>query len=200
MNAIDMIDQENEILRYIEKERDFMWSQALGLTRKSEDAEDLFQDTILKACKGWHSFDPDTNFKAWIGRIMLNTHINNYNRNKGHLNCDFTTGEFEAIISSVNIRENVTFNDNPEKIFFNNHIDKKVMEALYSLPDSYKIPFMLYHMEGYSYEEIAAVSRLPLGTVKSRLFRARKYLRDMIEGVDYGSASDIPSLVIEKAG
>lgn len=168
-----------------DKEKDFLWAQAMGLTRKSEDAEDLYQETMLKAFKGFGGFQPNTNFRAWVGKIMLNTHINNYNRKRNNqaVICDFSSGDCDHTVYHSPDGGNVSESDSPEKVFFSQHIDGELMQTLYSLPDTYKTPFALYHVEGYSYEEISQALDVPLGTVKSRIFRARRMMQEAIENL-----------------
>lgn len=175
-------DKIRQLTELLEREKDFLRGQAMGLARKGEDAEDLYQDTVMKAFKGFESFEPDTNFRAWIGRIMLNTHINNYNRRKiaVDVSCDMSSGECDTVVYHAADEDTVAETDNPEKVFFSQHIDGRIMQSLYSLPDSYRKPFTLYHLEGYSYEEIGKMLDVPIGTVKSRIFRARRWLREKI--------------------
>ena len=168
---------------FIEKEKEFLWSRAMSLTRKFEDAEDLYQDTVLKIYTGWRRFDPETNFRAWSSRIMLNTHINNSTRKKDNVACDFSTGACDNILAVAGADatdDPVTITDSPEKVFFFNHINSDLEQAVYSLPDAFRIPFSLYHFEAYTYEDIAKMQDLPIGTVKSRIFRARKMLQEKV--------------------
>jgi RNA polymerase sigma-70 factor, ECF subfamily len=174
---------EKEMQSFIEREKKFLWSRAMGLTHKPEDAEDLYQETLMKIYQGWKSFDPETNFRAWAGRIMLNTHINNSTRRRESMSCDFSSGICDGVINASADRsdDELSFSDSPERIFFFHHIDKTVQEAFYSLPDSFRIPFALFHFEGYLYEDISKMLSLPIGTVKSRIFRARRMLRDKLQ-------------------
>ena len=175
--------QEKQIKTVLEKEKTFLWSRAMDLTHKREDAEDLLQDTIMKIYLGWDRFDPETNFRAWASRIMLNTHINNETRKRENVSCDFSSGGCDAVValSPAAADYSLNYSDSPEKIFFFNHINENLQEIMYSLEDTFRIPFALYHFEGYSYEDVAKTLRLPLGTVKSRIFRARKTLQDKVE-------------------
>lgn len=176
---------EREVNTFIEKEKNFLWSRAMSLTSRFEDAEDLYQDTVMKIYQGWSRFDPETNFRAWSSRIMLNTHINNTTRHKENVSCDFSTGACDnALAVAPTVTEDaLNYSDSPEKIFFYTYIDNDLQEALYSLPDSFRIPFTLYHFEGYMYEDIARMLALPIGTVKSRIFRARKMLKEKVEEI-----------------
>ena len=174
--------EERQIQEFIDSDKQFLWARAMGLTHKPEDAEDLFQDTVMKIFQGWHRFDPETNFRAWAARIMLNTHINNATRRKASMSMDFHSGVADHIIdlSPDDLQHENTYSESPEKLFFLTHIDENLMQTMYSLPDQFRIPFSLYHFEGYMYEDIAKILTLPIGTVKSRIFRARKMMKDMI--------------------
>jgi len=172
--------QTQQVTRFIEKEKNFLWSRAMGLTRKSEDAEDLLQDTIMKIYQGWNSFDPETNFRAWANRIMLNTHLNNVSRSHENVSYDFTSSANENALYHIASEEAVSYAASPEQVFFSNHIDEGIIEALYSLPDEFRMPFSLFHFEGFSYEHISEMLNLPIGTIKSRIFRARKSLQEYI--------------------
>jgi RNA polymerase sigma-70 factor (ECF subfamily) len=146
-----------------------------------QDAEDLYQETLLKGYNYWDKFELGTNFRAWMSRIMINTHINNVNKNKRKMECDFSNGECENIIYHALAENAAHYAENPEKVFMENHIDHGIERMLYSLPDTFRMPFSLFHFEGYLYEEVAKILDLPIGTVKSRIFRARKMMKDMIE-------------------
>ncbi len=180
-----------EFTSFMENEKNFLWSQAIGLTKKAEDAEDLLQDTLLKAYKGWNNFDQGTNIRAWLGKIMLNTHINNINRRRDEKHCDFSAGEYDRAIYQSSDDNAAFYRESPEKIFFNKHIDRRLTEALYSLSDEFRKPFSLYHFEGLQYEEIASMLGLPVGTIKSRIFRARKALRDQINKFSSRKITDL---------
>lgn len=164
----------------LEQEKGKLWAQAMSLTRKSEDAEDLFQETLMKAYNNWESFESGTNFRAWTSRIMLNTHINNINRRRDTNDCDFSDREYENFVFRISGDFMSSYAENPEKIFFDKHIDGRIEEMFYALPDVFRIPFSLFHFEGYLYEDIARMLNLPIGTVKSRIFRARRILKEMI--------------------
>lgn len=180
---MDNLTREAEVNHFIKKEKNFLWSRAMSLTKRFEDAEDLYQDTVMKVYQGWSRFDPETNFRAWSSRIMLNTHINNATRHKESVSCDFSTGACDnALAVAPNATDSVlNYSDSPEKIFFYTHIDNDLQAALYSLPDSFRVPFTLYHFEGYMYEDISKMLSLPIGTVKSRIFRARKMLKEKVD-------------------
>ena len=143
---------------------------AYSLTRDSEDAKDLYQETAFRALSNRDKFQPGTNFKAWLITIMKNIFINNYRRKiKGGIVND--NSENQYFFNSVN---NSVLNRAESDIMM-----KELNRMVESLDDSLKIPFLRYY-HGFKYQEIADELHLPLGTVKSRIFFARKALKNMI--------------------
>ena len=149
-------------------------SFAYNLTKNSEDAADLYQETALRALSNKDKFRPGTNFKAWSFTIMKNIFINNY-RKKVKRNTIIDSTDNMYFINSGSIVEN-----DAEK----NILMKELNRMIDSLEENLKIPFEKHH-EGYKYQEIADELDLPLGTVKSRIFFARKALKTMIQA-QYG--------------
>jgi RNA polymerase sigma-70 factor (ECF subfamily) len=149
---------------------------AYNLTKNVEDAKDLFQETAFRALSNQEKFQPGTNFKAWTFTIMKNIFINNYRKKvKSNTVLDNTENQFflnSASYSSGNLAETKFLMDE-----LNGFISK--------LDESVKIPFLM-HYNGYKYQEIADELELPLGTVKSRIFFARKELKDKI-ALHYGT-------------
>lgn len=163
-----------------ENEKSFLWTQALRIAKQAEDAEDLMQETLMKACKSFATFKRDTNFRAWARKIMLNAHINKVRRKTAD------TLPLEDTILSVENDNCGAFHaasdfDDPEKVFFHNNISEGVMELFYSLPDEYRTVFSLFHFNGCSYEDISRALNIPVGTVKSRICRARRGLSEKIQ-------------------
>lgn len=139
---------------------------ALSLTSDSEKANDLLQETFLKALTYRDKFAQNTNFKAWIYTIMKNTFINDYRRNIKTRNAfDGATGDYHLTVS-----KDKTY-PSPDSIYGTDEINNTIM----ALEDEYRIPFTMF-LEGYKYKEIAEELGLPLGTVKSRIFFTRKKL------------------------
>jgi RNA polymerase sigma-70 factor (ECF subfamily) len=140
---------------------------AFNLTRDRDDALDLLQETYYKALANKDKFHFGTNLRAWLLTIMKNIFINNYRRNKKQ----YTT---------IDISDNTYLLDNLAPSVANKAIHNFIMydlhEALTSLDEAYKKPFIM-HTEGYKYEEIAETCSIPLGTVKSRIFFARKQMQ-----------------------
>ncbi|MBK8624168.1 MAG: RNA polymerase sigma factor [Saprospiraceae bacterium] len=143
---------------------------AYSLTKNSEDAKDLYQETAFRAINNQEKFRPETNFKAWTFTIMKNIFINNY-RKKVKANTILDSTDNTYFIDSGS---NVITNDGNRNILM-----KELQEMIENLEDSIRIPFVMHH-EGYKYNEIAEMFDLPLGTVKSRIFFARKALKDSI--------------------
>jgi RNA polymerase sigma-70 factor, ECF subfamily len=145
-------------------------SFAYNLTKNTEDAKDLYQETSFRALSNRDKFQPGTNFKAWIFTIMKNIFINNYRKKvKSNVILDTTDNQFY-----LNSGSHATGNAAETDIMM-----KELGVMIEKLDSSIKIPFMM-HFEGYKYQEIADDLELPLGTVKSRIFFARKELKDQI--------------------
>lgn len=146
-------------------------SFAYSLTKNVEDAKDLFQETAYRAMINRDKFNPGTNFKAWLFTIMKNIFINNYRKKtKANTIMDSTDNMFYINSGSVVISNGAE----------TNIMMKELTTMIEELDDSIKVPFLM-HYQGYKYQEIAEHLDLPLGTVKSRIFFARKELKEMID-------------------
>ncbi|MDX1940872.1 MAG: RNA polymerase sigma factor [Saprospiraceae bacterium] len=145
---------------------------AYNLTKNVEDAKDLFQETAYRAITNRDKFLPGTNFKAWLFTIMKNIFINNY-RKKTKANTIMDTTDNLYYINSGS----TTISNHGDA----NILIKELTEMIDALDDSIKIPFLM-HYQGFKYQEIADSLDLPLGTVKSRIFFARKELKENIAG------------------
>ena len=143
---------------------------AYNLTKNVEDSKDLFQETAFRAMTNRDKFRPGTNFKAWLFTIMKNIFINNYRKRvKANTIVDSTDNLYYINSGSVVIGNKAE----------SNIMMKELVHMIDELDDSIRIPFLM-HYQGYKYQEIADQLELPLGTVKSRIFFARKELKDMI--------------------
>lgn len=152
-----------------------LYKTALRLARSAEDAEDLLQETYMKAYRHYASFQPGTNLKAWLFKILKNTFINEYRRRKQvPPQVDFADLEetFESILTSVNGTKPRT----PEDDLLDGALDAEVRRALAGLPHNYKVVVLLADIEGCAYKEIAEILAIPVGTVMSRLYRGRRLL------------------------
>ncbi len=155
-------------------------SFAYNLTKNAEDAKDLFQETAYRALTNRDKFRPGTNFKAWLFTIMKNIFINNYRKKvKANTIMDSTDNLYY-----INSGSAVISNQAESNIMM-----KELTKMIGELDDSIKIPFLM-HYQGYKYQEIADHLGLPLGTVKSRIFFARKELKDAI-GKRYANLQEL---------
>lgn len=139
---------------------------ALSLTSDSDRANDLLQETFVKALTYSDKFSEDTNFKAWVYTIMKNTFINDYRKaSKSRNSLSGSNSEFHLLVAKDKLYPS------PESFYSSNEIEKSIA----ALEDEYRIPFQMF-LDGYKYKEIAEKLELPLGTVKSRIFFTRKKL------------------------
>lgn len=144
---------------------------AYNLTKNTEDAKDLFQETAYRAMTNRDKFHPGTNLKAWLFTIMKNIFINNYRKKvKANTIMDSTDNLFY-----INSGATTISNAGDSNIMV-----KELTQMIDGLEESIRIPFMM-HYQGFKYQEIADHFELPLGTVKSRIFFARKELKDMVK-------------------
>ena len=155
-------------------------SFAYNLTKNSEDSKDLYQETAFRALKNREKFKPDTNFKAWCFTIMKNIFINNYRKKvKQNTIMDATDNDFY-----INSGKNNVLNSAESNLMTN-----EIVGMVDKLDDSLRIPFIM-HFQGFKYQEISDYLNLPLGTVKSRIFFARKELKIMLVS-QYNSLQEV---------
>jgi RNA polymerase sigma-70 factor (ECF subfamily) len=150
-----------------------LYNFALKLSGDSDDANDLLQETYLRAFRFFDKFEQGTNCKAWLYRIMKNLYINSYKKKtSGPLKIDYE--EVENFYE--NIKPSNTDDAHLEREIFDGLLDDEVSGAIASLPEDFRTVIILSDIEGYTYEEIAEFVDCPIGTVRSRLHRARKML------------------------
>ena len=155
-------------------------SFAYNLTKDSDEAQDLYQETAYRALTNKDKFQPGTNLKAWLFTIMKNIFINNY-RKKVKANTIFDSTDNLYYLNSGS----VSINNRAES----NILSRELWGMINDLDDSIRVPFVM-HFKGFKYQEIADDLELPLGTVKSRIFFARKALKEKIRNL-YGGRSNL---------
>src|SRR5688500_14179677 len=155
-----------------------LYSAAMRMTRNRADAEDLVQETYLKAYRGFGGFTEGTNLKAWLYRILTNTFINRYRSQKRRPE-ETDLGEVEDfyLYRRLGGLEEARASRSAEDELLDLFTDTEVKEALESLPEQFRIAVLLADVEGFSYKEIAEILDIPIGTVMSRLHRGRKALQ-----------------------
>jgi RNA polymerase sigma-70 factor (ECF subfamily) len=157
--------------------QEFLMRLAVKLTGDTTSAEDLFQDTYLKAYRAFDTFNGASRCKAWLKRIMINTYINMYHRRRKLI---FQLQDSEEIsqypdMPAQKLPECEELN---EESILHNFVCDEIRNSLLLLPHGYRITIILYDMLGFQYREISEILELPIGTVKSRLCRGRRTLRE----------------------
>lgn len=158
---------------------DSLMRLARKLTGDTSRAEDLFQDTYLKAFRAFDDFVGASRCKAWLKRIMINTYINMYNRQKKII---FHQRGNDEITQYADLRpqQNPLREDISEEKILRNYVCDEIRDSLISIPDRLRIIVILYDLIGLRYKEISALLNLPIGTVKSRLHRGRRLLKESL--------------------
>ncbi|MDO5513090.1 sigma-70 family RNA polymerase sigma factor [Corynebacterium sp.] len=176
---------------------DQLYGGALRMTRNPSDAEDLVQETYLKAYKAFDSFRPGTNLKAWLYRIMTNTYINTY-RKKQRQPSQTPTEEISDWQLYTTSSHDSTGLESAEVAALKNIPDGAIGEAMNQLTEDYRMVVYYADIEGLAYKEIAEIMDTPIGTVMSRLHRGRKQLRQLLKEVahEQGIGLDHPDMDI----
>lgn len=158
---------------------DALYGAGMRLSGNPGDAEDLVQETCLKAYRSLHLYKPGTNAKAWLLRILTNTFINNYRkrRNAARVISDLDLAEHQDRLLQP---EEMKVWSNPETAFFQRDVQPQVIEALDQLSEDYRTVVVLADLQEMSYREIADAMETPIGTVMSRLYRARRQLQSKL--------------------
>lgn len=170
-----------------------LYSAALRMTRNPADAEDLVQETYLKAYRAFGGFQAGTNLKAWLYRILTNTFINSYRSKKRRPEqTDIEDVEDLYLYRRLGGLEGAAAGRSAEDEVMDMFTDDEVKQALESLPEQFRIAVLLADVEGFSYKEIAEIVDVPIGTVMSRLHRGRRALEKALYefGMERGLVGD----------
>ena len=159
-----------EFTQNISRLENLLFSFALRLTKNRQDAQDLMQETSLRAYRHRDKFASGTNFKSWVSTIMRNTYINRYRKMKTRKHVNNPIEDFNYTLESKNAVNNTAEHDMRMT---------ELTRMLDSVGELYSVPFMMFY-KGYEYKEIAAQLQIPIGTVKSRIFLARQRMKQMI--------------------
>jgi len=153
---------------------DLLYNYALRMTNNPADADDLVQETYLKAYRFWDTYEQGTNIRAWLFRILKNSYINRYRKEVREPD----KVEYDDVKSLYTTRGEGTAGRNDlQELMFGNLLDDEITNAIASLPDEFRTVVILCDIETLTYEEVATFMECPLGTVRSRLHRGRKLLR-----------------------
>jgi len=174
---------------------DAVFRFALRLSGSKDQAEDLVQDTFLRAFRAWDQYTPGTQCKSWLFTICRNVFLRQKERGQRHdeivsENVDRTAGPFD-VVNPVWVK---AVEADPEGDFFESIVDEEVLQHIQAIPEDYRVAVVLSDLEGLSYQEIAEMTDVPVGTVKSRLFRGRRLLQKRLfdYAVSMGYIQDNP--------
>ena len=160
---------------------DNLYGAAMRLTRDPAEAEDLVQDSMVRAYRFWDSFKQGTNIKAWLFTILRNTFINGYHRRGRARKFESDVqGQMRSVGPSVAVAYSTSQPPGPEEVVTTQITAARIREALDSLPPDYRTAVILADLEGLSYKEIADAMECPIGTVMSRIYRGRKLLHKLL--------------------
>jgi len=177
-------------------QRENLYGAAMRFTRDPAVAEDLVQDTLLRAFRFWNSFEQGSNIKAWLFTILRNTFINGYH--KGQRRSAFSrdvASDMGSVGETASVAGSNASPPGPEEGLTAQHTHDNVRAALASLPQDYRDAVTLADLEGHSYKEIAAIMGCPIGTVMSRIYRGRGLLAEELHdhAQDLGFVGDAPA-------
>ncbi len=160
---------------------DALYGAALRLTRNSAEAEDLVQDAYVRAYRFWHTFKSGTSIRAWLFTILRNTFINRYHRanRTRHANADLEA-QLPALSAEAAVGHPTSGMPSPEVALSARITRERIMTALESVPEDYRMAVILADLEGLAYKEIAEIMDCPIGTVMSRIFRGRRLLHKLL--------------------
>lgn len=165
---------ERDALQYMNQ----LYAAAMRYTKNPEDAQDLVQDTYAKAYTSFHQFEPGTNLKAWLYRVLTTTFINTYRKDQRRpQTSDSELEDWQIAEASSHTSDQ---GKSTEDVVLENLPDSDIKNALAEIPEEFRMAVFLADVEGFSYKEIAEIVGVPAGTVMSRLHRGRKQLREKL--------------------
>lgn len=174
---------------------DAVFRFALRLSGTQDQAEDLVQETFLRAYRSWDQYTPGTQCKSWLFTICRNVFLRQQERGQRHdelvsENVDRSSGPFD-VVNPIWVK---AVKADPEGDFFRSIVDEEVLSRIQELPEDYRTAVVLSDLEGFTYQEIAEMTVVPVGTVKSRLFRGRRILQKVLYdyAVSMGYISESP--------
>src|SRR3989454_7930934 len=160
---------------------DSLYRAALRLTHNQQEAEDLVQETMLKAFRFAKSYTPGTNLRAWLFRILNTSAINRYRKQATHpTTTPLPEGEDFYLYNRISDMSGQELSTAAEEEVLSKYLDEDVFNALNALPINFRMPVILADIEGMSYKEIAETLQIPIGTVMSRISRARRLLQNLL--------------------
>src|SRR5438876_668942 len=160
---------------------DSLYRTALRLTHNQQEAEDLVQETMLKAFRFAKSYTPGTNLRAWLFRILNTSAINRYRKQATHpTTTPLPEGEDFYLYNRISDMSGQELSNAAEEEVLSKYLDEDVFNALNALPINFRMPVILADIEGMSYKEIAETLQIPIGTVMSRISRARRQLQNLL--------------------
>jgi RNA polymerase sigma-70 factor (ECF subfamily) len=175
----DQANFERDAMQYAPQ----LYTAAMRMTRNPADAEDLVQETFLKAYRAYHTFAEGTNLKAWLYRILTNTYINRYRRERRRPS-ETDLGDLEDLYlyRRIGADQAAAASGSAEDAVLSGLVEADIKRAVEDLPEAFRLPVLLADLEGFAYKEIAEIMDIPIGTVMSRLHRGRKALQRALWG------------------
>jgi RNA polymerase sigma-70 factor (ECF subfamily) len=173
---------EKEATKYMDE----LFASAMRMTKQKEAAEDLLSEVYTKAWKAFDQFEPGTNLRAWLYKILTNTYINHYRQKQREPYMveldrpeDPNTGAGGDLYDRILGASPSPF-DNPDAALANRILDQDLKKAIEGLPDEFRLAVLLSDVQNFSYQEIADILSIPIGTVRSRLWRGRRLLQRIL--------------------
>jgi RNA polymerase sigma-70 factor (ECF subfamily) len=185
---------EKEALKYLDE----LYASAVRMTRQKEAAEDLLSEVYAKAWKSFDQFEPGTNLRAWLYKILTNTYINHYRHDQRQPLMveldrpdDPDTGTGGDLYDRI-LGASPNLFDNPDQVLSNRILDQDLKTSIDHLPEEFRMAVLLSDVQNFSYQEIADILEIPIGTVRSRIWRGRRLLQKVLwkQAVEAGIVSD----------